>query len=697
MPGPESSTARATPPAARRVPHELTEHGDVREDDWYWLRNRDDPEVIAYLEAENAYADAALAPLASLRSRIFDEIKGRVQETDESAPVAEGVWEYTSRTVEGLQYALHCRRPRGCGPETANVVLDENVLAGDHDYFSLGGFEVTPDHSVLAYAVDFTGGERYTLRFRDLATGNDLPDVVENVTYGLAWADDGRTCFYVRPDDAMRPNEVWRHTLGTPADDDVLVLQEDDERFYVGVERTRSGRFVLVDVSSKLTSEVWFVPTASPAGELQVIEPREQGHEYAVEHHWSEALGDRFLILTNQGGRARNFELVAAPTASPGRADWTPLVPHRDDVKLDSVTAFADHLVLSERANGLERLRVMSVGGGDLHEVVMPDPVYSVWVGPNPEFATGTLRYGYTSLVAPVTDVDYAMDTRTAAIVKTQPVLGGYDPAQYLSARLWATATDGTRIPISLVHRRDTPIDSSAPALLYGYGSYEISTDPSFRASRLSLLDRGFVFAIAHVRGGGEMGRQWYEAGRLEHKANTFTDFVACAEHLVATGYTNPARLAARGGSAGGLLMGVVANLRPDLFAAIVAEVPFVDVVTTMLDPTLPLTVTEWEEWGDPREPEAYIRMKAYSPYDNVRATDYPALLVTTGLNDPRVQYWEPAKWVAKLRVLSTSGKPILLRTEMGAGHGGPSGRYDAWRDEAIVLAFVCDAVGAAK
>ncbi|MDQ1476687.1 MAG: oligopeptidase, partial [Actinomycetota bacterium] len=386
----------------------------------------------------------------------------------------------------------------------------------------------------------------------------------------------------------------------------------------------------------------------------------------------------------------------SAPSAEPGRSNWTPLVPHRDDVKLDSVNAFADHFVLSERTDGLERLRVMQVATGELHEIDMPDPVYSVWVGPNPEFATHTLRYGYTSLVAPVTDVDYDMDDRSSEIVKTQPVLGGYDPTQYVSARLWATAGDGTQIPISLVRRRDTPIDGSAAALLYGYGSYEISTDPSFRASRLSLLDRGFVFAIAHVRGGGEMGRQWYESGRLEHKANTFTDFVASAEHLVASGYTRPARLAARGGSAGGLLMGAVANLRPDLFAAIVAEVPFVDVVTTMLDPSLPLTITEWEEWGDPREAEAYARMKSYSPYDNVRAADYPALLVTTGLNDPRVQYWEPAKWVAKLRVLSTSGKPILLRTEMGAGHGGPSGRYDAWRDEAIVLAFVCEAVGAA-
>ncbi len=683
-----------TPPHARREPHKLTEHGDVRVDDWYWLNDRDDPAVIAYLEAENAYADTMLAPLLPLRERIFGEIKARVQETDESAPVAEGAWEYTSRTVEGSQYGVHCRRPRGTGPEAAQVVLDENLLAAGHDYFALGGFEVTPDHGVLAYSVDFNGSERYTLRFRDLTTGAELPDVVEDVTYGLAWADDLRTCFYVRPDEAVRPHEVWRHVLGTPATDDVLVLREDDERFYVGVERTRTGRYVLIDVSSKLTSEVWFVPTAAPAAAPQVISAHEQGHEYAVEHHYNDTFGDRFLILTNHGGAARNFELVVAPTSDPARGNWTPLVPHRDDVKLDSVNAFSEHVVLSERSLGLERLRVLHFADGETHDIEMPDPVYSSWVGPNAEFATRTLRYGYTSLVAPVTDVDYDMDTRTRTTVKTQPVLGGYDATQYVSARLWATATDGTQVPISLVHRRDLPIDGSAPALLYGYGSYEISTDPSFRASRLSLLDRGFVFAIAHVRGGGEMGREWYEDGRLEHKMNTFTDFVACAEHLITTSYTSAGRLAARGGSAGGLLMGAVANLRPDLFAAIVAEVPFVDVVTTMLDPSLPLTITEWEEWGDPREPEAYARMKSYSPYDNVRAADYPALLVTTGLNDPRVQYWEPAKWVAKLRQLSTSGKPIYLRTEMGAGHGGPSGRYDAWRDEAIVLAFVCDAVG---
>jgi oligopeptidase B len=683
-----------TPPAAARRPHLLTEHGDERVDDWYWLRERDNPEVRAYLEAENAYADEVLAPVRDLRERIFEEIKGRVQETDESAPVPFGPWEYTTRTVEGLQYGVHARRPRGGDDASASVLLDENALAAGSDYFSLGGFEIAPDHNVLAYSIDRNGSERYALRFRDLRTGVDLPDEVENVYYSLAWADDARTCFYVRPDDAMRPFEVWRHTLGTPASDDVLVLREDDERFNLAVERTRSGRFILIDAGSKLTSEVWFIPTDDPTADPRSIGGREHEHEYSVEHHWSEERGDRFLILTNQGGKARNFELVAAPAVDPARQYWTPLVPHRDDVKLDAVTAFADHVVLSERANGLERLRVMRMEDGAIHEIAMPDPVYSAGVGANEEFEARTLRFGYTSLVAPYTDYDYDLETRNLAIVKRQPVLGGYDAAQYTSERLWATASDGVQIPISVVRRKDTAVDGSIPAVLYGYGSYEVSTDPAFRASRLSLLDRGFVYAIAHIRGGGEMGRGWYDAGKLEHKSNTFTDFVACAEHLLAHGYAAPGRLAARGGSAGGLLMGAVLNLRPELFAAVVAEVPFVDVVTTMLDPTLPLTITEWEEWGDPREPEAYARMKSYSPYDNVRDVAYPALLVTTGLNDPRVAYWEPAKWVAKLRVHNTSSAPIILRTELGAGHGGPSGRYDAWRDEAIVLAFVCNALG---
>lgn len=683
-----------TPPNAPRRPHVLSMHGDDRVDDWYWLRDRDDPAVRAHLEAENAYAEALLASGADLRDRIFTEIRSRIQETDESAPMPDDEWIYYTRTVEGQQYAIHCRRPRSGGDE--QILLDENELASGHDYFALGGFEISPDHRLLAFSADETGGERYTLRFCDLDSGDELPDVVENVTYGLAWTDDARTCFYVRPDDAMRPNEVWRHRLGSPASDDVLVLREKDERFFLGVGRTRSGRFVLIDASSKLTSETWFVPTDAPEQPPKLIAAREHEHEYTVEHHEHPELGDRFLIVTNSGG-ARNFRLVAAPVADPAPVNWVEIVPHRDDVRLDSVDAFRDHLALSERADGLDRLRVMRVDNEVWKTLPPSDPVFSMWVGPNLEFEAPALRYGYTSLVMPVTDLDYNPTTLTTTVVKVQPVLGGYDPSEYTSARLWATAADGTKVPISVVHRRDVVLDGTAPAMLVGYGAYEHSSDPTFRAARLSLLDRGFVCAIAHVRGGGELGRDWYERGRLEHKENTFTDFVACAEALISSNYTAPGRLVARGGSAGGLLMGAVANLRPDLFAAIVAEVPFVDVVTTMLDPELPLTVTEWEEWGDPRDPVAYARMKAYSPYDNVGARPYPAMFVTTGLNDPRVQYWEPAKWVAKLRSQSTSDNPIVLRTELGAGHGGPSGRYDAWRDEATVLAFVCTSVGIEK
>ena len=679
-----------TPPNAPRRPHVLSMHGDERVDDWYWMRDRDDPAVIAHLEAENAYAEAILAPGANLRDRIFTEIRSRIQETDTSASMPDGPWTYYTRTVEGEQYAIHCRRREG---GTEELMLDENDLAAGHDYFSLGGFEISPDHRLLAYSTDESGGERYTLRFRDLASDKDLPDVVENVTYGLAWSSDVRTCFYVRPDDAMRPNEVWRHRLGTPTARDVRVFREDDERFFLGVGRTRSGRFVLIDAESKLTSETWFIAADDPEQSPVVIAAREHEHEYTVDHHEHPDLGDRFLIVTNSDG-ARNFRVVIAPVADPAPANWTELVAHRPDVRIDSVDAFRDHLAISERVDGLDRVRVMRFDTGEWNTLPASDPVYSMWVGANLEFETSVLRYGYTSLVAPVTDLDYDPASGATTVVKVQPVLGGYDPSAYTSARLWATAADGTKIPLSIVHRREVALDGRAPTMLAGYGAYEHSSDPVFRAARLSLLDRGFIFAIAHVRGGGELGREWYEQGRLEHKENTFTDFVACAEALIANNYTAPGRIVARGGSAGGLLMGAVANLRPDLFAAMVAEVPFVDVVTTMLDPELPLTVTEWEEWGDPREPAAYARMKAYSPYDNVTAQAYPAMFVTTGLNDPRVQYWEPAKWVAKLRTTTTADKPIVLRTELEAGHGGPSGRYDAWRDEATVIAFACTSVG---
>jgi oligopeptidase B len=688
----------AAPVPARR-PHMLREHGDERIDEWYWLRERDNPEVRAHLEAENAYTAAVLAPTHDLEAQIFGEIKGRVRETDVSAPVPDGPWEYLARTYEGRSYAVHVRRPRGGSEADEVVLLDENVEADGHDYFALGVFDVTPDHRLYAYAVDNTGGERFALGFRDAETGRDLDDRIDDVGYAFAWADDGRTCFYTRLDDAMRPWQVWRHELGADAADDALVFQEDDDRFYVGVGRTRSGRYVIVESGSKTTTEAWFVASAAPTAALRVVVPRRQDHEYSVEHHVDDAHGDRFLIVTNDGG-ARNFRLVAAPVDDPGREHWVELVPHRDDVRLESVDAFRDHLVLTERANGLTRLRVLDVtdahNGPSDHELSLPDPVYTVWVGANAEYDTRTLRYGYTSLVAPTTDVDYDMETRDATVVKVQPV-PGYDASQYASERVWSEQPDGTRVPLSVVYRRDVARDGSAPLLLYGYGSYEISIDASFRPSRLSLLDRGFVYAIAHVRGGGELGREWYEQGRREHKRNTFTDFVGCAETLIAEGYTATGRIVARGGSAGGLLMGAIVNARPELFAAVIAEVPFVDVLTTMLDPTLPLTITERDEWGDPRERDAYEWMKEYSPYDNVHDAPYPTMFVTSGLNDPRVSYWEPTKWVAKLRDHTTSDRPIVLRTELGAGHGGPSGRYDAWHEEASILAFACATVGITK
>ena len=511
--------------------------------------------------------------------------------------------------------------------------------------------------------------------------------------YGVAWANDNATVFYTRPDDAMRPWQIWRHTLGTAASDDVLVFQEDDDRFYVGVGRTRSGRFIVISSASKVTSEAWLVDADDPTAEPVVVEPREQGHEYHVEHH-AGAGGDRLFVLTNADG-AENFSLMVTPVASPGRAAWREVLPHRPDVRLDDVDAFADFVVVSERAEAVERLQVLLLDDdgavADDHVLAMPDEVYSVWLGGNPEYETATLRYQYTSLVTPTSAYDYDPRARVSTLVKRQPVVG-YEPEHYESRRAWATAADGTRVPISIVYRRDQRGDGPSPMLLYGYGSYEVSIDPTFSAARVSLLDRGVVFAIAHIRGGGELGRRWYDDGKLLHKTNTFTDFVACAEHLIAEGWTSPDRLAARGGSAGGLLMGAVANLRPDLFRVMVAEVPFVDCLTTILDETLPLTITEWEEWGDPvHDTDVYALMKSYSPYDNVEAKAYPAMLVTGGLNDPRVQYWEPAKWVAKLRATKTDQRLLVLKMEMGAGHSGPSGRYDAWRDEAFVLAFVLD------
>ena len=663
----------------------LAAHGDRRVDPYYWLREKDNPEVIAYLEAENSYADAVLAPTLALQETIYREIVGRVQETDTSAPTLyEGWWTYT-RTVEGLDYEIYCRRHRTMeAPE--EVLLDGNELAKGHEYFDLGYVDRSLDDTLLAYAVDLDGSERHELRFRDLATGADLDDVIRGVYYGSAWSADSRTFFYVMPDVAVRPYQVWRHVLGTPAKDDVLVMQEDDERFELSVEQTKSERYVIFTSTSQVTSESRFIRSDQPEAEPELVEARRHGIEYNIDHQ-----GDRFLILTNDG--ARNFRLMAAPVSSPGRASWEEVVPERAGVRLNFTDVHIDHVVLGERSEGLQLLEVLDSNTGDLHVVTQPDPAYTAFPGSDPNYDSPVMRFYYTSLTVPFSAVDYDMRTRDRTVVKEQPVRGGYDRANYVTERLWAVAKDGVRVPMAIVYRRGIRRDGSSPALLNGYGAYELSSDPMFDPARLTMLDRGFVFAIAHVRGGGEMGREWYEDGKFLHKTNTFTDFIACAEQLVELGYTNPRRLAIRGRSAGGLLIGAVLNMRPDLFACAVAQVPFVDALTTMLDDKLPLTVNEFDEWGNPADADFYRYMKAYSPYDNVRAAAYPALLVTAGLNDPRVSYWEPAKWVAKLRSLNHGDRAVLLKTEMGSGHSGPSGRYDSWREEALITAFVLDQV----
>jgi len=673
----------ARPPVAPQRPRILEAHGDRRVDPYYWMRDRQDPEVIAYLEAENAHAEAVMASSAELQDTLYREIVGRVQETDTSAPTFyQGWWTYT-RTVQGLDYEIYCRRLSSMDA-AEQVILDGNELAKGHEYFDLGYVERSPDETLVAYAADVNGSELHELRFRDLATGTDLDDAVQGVHYGAAWSADSRTFFYVKPDHSLRPYQVWRHAIGTPVDRDVLVLEEADERFEVSVELSKSERYIFITTSSEVTSEARFVPGDKPDAEPLLIEARRESIEYSVEHQ-----ADRFLILTNDA--ARNFRLMAAPVSVPGRSSWTEVVPERPGVRLNSTDVHLNHVVLGQRSDGLQRLEILDTASGEMHVVDQPDATYTAFPGSNPDYDSHVTRFFYTSLNAPWSAVDYDMRTRERTIVKEQPVRGGYDRAQYATERLWAKAADGAEVPISLVYRRGTA--KPAPLLLNGYGAYEASTDPMFDPARLSLLDRGFVFAIAHVRGGGEMGREWYENGRLLHKRNTFDDFVACAEHLINEGYTGRRTLAIRGRSAGGLLIGAVINQRPELFGVAVAQVPFVDALTTMLDDKLPLTVSEYDEWGNPKEPEYYRYIKSYSPYDNVRRAGYPALFVMGGLNDPRVSYWEPAKWVAKLRGMNPDSC-VVLKTQMGSGHSGPSGRYESWREEAQVMAFIVDHLG---
>lgn len=693
-------------PTADRRSTLRTHHGDTFDDPYEWLRAKDSDEVIAHLEAENAHTDAETAHLAGLRERLFQEIKGRVQETDLSVPTRRGDWWYYSRTQEGAQYGIHCRAaadaddwtpPRlepGVPVPGEEILLDSNVEAEGREFFSLGAFDTSDDATKLLWSTDFEGDELYTVRVRDLTTGTTLEDEIPN-TGGAFFTPDGTGVLYTTRDEAWRPDTLWLHRLGTPVSSDVQLFHEPDEKFWLGAGITRSRRYLVIGVGSSITSEEYLVDlTGDLTAEPRLVWPRREGVEYSVDHAVVDG-EDRLLILHND--QALDFELVSVAAADP-QGERHVVVAHEQGRRLLGMDAFRDYATVEYRSEGLERVGLLDYATDTVDELRFDEPLYSAGVSGNPEWHSPFLRLGYASFVTPGTVYDLDLATRELVLRKQVPVLGGYDPAEYGQRRDWAVASDGVRVPISLVWKRSfgEPGAEARPLHLYGYGSYEHSIDPAFSVARLSELDRGVVFAVAHVRGGGEMGRQWYEDGKLLHKRNTFTDFVACAEHLVETGVTAPDRMVAEGGSAGGLLMGAVANLAPELFAGILAGVPFVDALTTILDPSLPLTVIEWDEWGDPlHDADVYAYMKSYTPYENVRdGVDYPRILAVTSLNDTRVLYVEPAKWVARLREAGASD--VLLKCEMVAGHGGVSGRYNSWKERAFELAWLLDTLGLA-
>jgi oligopeptidase B len=698
------------PPIAPKHHTESHLHGAVLADDYAWLRDKENPEVTAYLEAENAYAEASMAPLAGLREDLYKEMLSHMKQTDVSVPYRDGAWWYYTRTEEGKQYAIHCRK-RGtvAGPEAGareEVLLDGNLLAEGHAFFAIGDTDIADDGRWLAYTADTTGFRQYTLHIEDLATGETLAGEVERAG-SVVWAADNRTLFYTVEDEQQkRQYQLWRHALGSPHGEDALVYQDDDERFNLAVGRTRDGQFIVLESASHTTTECQVLPANSPTGNFTLVAPREDEHEYSVDHR-----NGRWFIRTND--RGRNFRLVTAPAATPGREHWTELIPHRDGVMLEGVDLFAGFFIACEREDGLPRLRLWKFSGeghdaAPSGEINFPEPAYSAHPHINRIFRATTFRYAYQSLVTSSSVYEYDVNTGASTLLKQLEIPGGFDRTLYASERVRAKTPDGVQVPISIVYRKDKrpvpPVSGPAvarvsrpapnPLYVYGYGSYGYALPIGFSSNRLSLLDRGVVMAYAHIRGGGDLGKPWHDAGKMLVKRNTFTDFIACVEHLTAQGYGDPSRVAIEGGSAGGLLMGAVANMRPDLFRAVLSHVPFVDVMNTMLDASLPLTVPEYEEWGDPNE-EAYFKyMLSYSPYDNLKAASYPAMLVKTSLHDSQVMYWEPAKYVAKLRTLKTDANPLLLVTNMQAGHGGASGRYDYLKEIALDYAFLLRELG---
>ena len=670
----------------KREPHVTQIHGYTLTDDYFWLRDKTNPEVLKYLEAENTYTEQVMQPTKALQETLYSEMLGRIKQTDLSVPSRLGDYLYYSRTEEGKQYPIMCRR-KGSMDAPEELLLDLNALAEGHSYLGVGAYVVSDDGHWLAYSLDTTGYRQFTLHVKDLRTGQTSSEQIDRVGT-VVWSSDNRTLFYTTEDPvSKRSNKVWRHVVGASASE--LVFEERDELFDVAVSRSLDRKIIFFGSFAKTTSEQRFLASDNPAGEFRVILPRQAGHEYDTDHYEG-----RLYIRTNKG--AKNFRVVSAPLEDPSEARWTSFIDANPAVKIESMTFFARHGVVNEREGGLSFLRVIDMKTRASHRITTEESDYALALAVNPEYYTDTVRFAYQSMVTPSSVYDYRMDTRERTLLKRQEVLGGYDPTQYEARRVWATSRDGTRVPISLVYRKGLVLDGQAPLLLYAYGSYGISMSPVFSSGRLSLLDRGFIYALAYVRGGGELGEEWREQGRMMQKMNTFTDFIDCADYLVANGFTSPDRLVIQGGSAGGLLVAAVANMRPDLFKAVVAQVPFVDVMNTMLDASLPLTTSEYVEWGNPNEKPAFDYMITYSPYDNVKAQAYPAMLVHVSLNDSQVAYWEGAKLVAKLRAMKTDSNPLLLKANLGAGHGGASGRYDALRETAFTMTFMLQQVGLA-
>jgi oligopeptidase B len=684
---PTSARAPSSPPMAKREPRVTEIHGYTLKDDYFWLRDKSNPDVLKYLEAENAYTEQIMQPTKELQETLYKEMLGRIKQTDLSVPSRIGDYFYYSRTEEGKQYSYMCRR-KGSMQAPEELLLDLNALAVGHSYLGVGAYVVSDDGHWLAYSLDTTGYRQYALHVKDLQTGTALTEHIERVGT-VVWASDNRTLFYTTEDAvSKRSNKVWRHVVG--AETSEQVFEEQDELYDVSAGRSLDRKVIFIGSFAKTSSEQRFLRADDATGTFRIIVPRERGHEYDADHY-----DGRLYIRTNKG--AKNFRIVTAPLEDPTEPHWQPFIDHNPAIKVDNITFFAWHAVVSEREGGLTFLRVLDMKTRQSHRITTEEPDYALTLASNPEFNTDTVRFTYQSMVTPSSVYDYRMDTRERTLLKQQEVLGGYDSSKYEAKRIWSVARDGTKVPVSLVYRKGLVLDGRAPLLLYAYGSYGASMSPAFSANRLSLLDRGFVYALAYIRGGGELGEEWREQGRMMQKMNTFTDFIDCAEYLVKNKYTSSDRLVIQGGSAGGLLVGAVTNMRPDLFKAVVAQVPFVDVVNTMLDASLPLTTSEYIEWGNPNEKAAFDYIIKYSPYDNIKAQPYPALLVHVSLNDSQVPYWEGAKLVAKLRATKTDTNPLLLKANLGAGHGGASGRYDALRETAFTLAFMLQQVGLAS